>query len=104
MKVHGDTRLLVLGAHPDDAEFHSGGLMAACRELGHEVRIVSVTDGSAGHHLTPRAELAHIRRDEAAAAGRLLGAAYETWDYPDGLLTPSLEVRARIIAEIRTFL
>jgi LmbE family N-acetylglucosaminyl deacetylase len=65
--------------------------------------MVSVTDGGAGHHQKPRAEMAAIRRREAAASGRVLGAVYETWDFPDGELLPTLEVRRRIIAEIRSF-
>ena len=96
-------RLLVLGAHPDDAEFHAGGLAKIYRELGGVVKMVSLTDGSAGHFQRPPAELGPIRRVEAAAAGRVIGAAYETWDIPDGQLMPTLEVRERVIREIRTF-
>src|SRR5436190_14317544 len=96
-------RLLILGAHPDDAEFHAGGLAATYRERGCEVRMISVTDGAAGHHVRTPAELRQMRRAEAAAAGRLIDAAYETWDFPDGHLQPTLELRQRIIAEIRSF-
>ena len=96
-------RLLILGAHPDDSEYHAGGLASIYRQRGHLVRMVSVTNGGAGHHEKPPEEVARIRRREAAASGRVLGAAYETWDYPDGELMPTLEVRHRIIAEIRSF-
>jgi N-acetylglucosamine malate deacetylase 1 len=96
-------RLLILGAHPDDAEFHAGGLAARYRKSGHTVKMVSLTDGSAGHHEKPRGELAAIRRAEAAAAGRVIGAAYEVWDTPDGELLPTLDVRWRVVREIRTF-
>ncbi len=96
-------RLLILGAHPDDAEFHAGGLAAIYRALGHVVKMVSVTDGAAGHHQVFGNQLAARRRKEAAAAGRVIGAEYVTWDFPDGSLVPSLEVRHQIIREIRTF-
>ncbi len=96
-------RLLILGAHPDDADYHAGGLASIYRELGHAVRMISMTNGSAGHHEKPRDEVAVIRRQEAAAAGRVIGAPYEVWDYPDGELTASLEVRWRVIREIRRF-
>ena len=96
-------RLLILGAHPDDAEYHAGGLASIYRELGHEVKMISLTDGSAGHHERPPDELARIRREEAAASGRVLQTSYETWDFPDGTLMPNLEVRHRIIREIRRF-
>jgi N-acetylglucosamine malate deacetylase 1 len=96
-------KLLIFGAHPDDAEYHAGGLAAVYRELGHTVRMISLTNGGAGHHERPPALLAGMRRAEAAAAGRVIGAAYETWDIPDGELMPTLEVRQRVIREIRTF-
>lgn len=96
-------RLLVLGAHPDDAEYHAGGLAAVYRQLGHVVKLVSVTDGSSGHHVRRPEEMIGLRRAEAAAAGAVIGATYVTWDFPDGTLEPSLEVRWRIIREIREF-
>jgi N-acetylglucosamine malate deacetylase 1 len=96
-------RLLILGAHPDDAEFHAGGLAARYRRAGHTVKMISVTGGGAGHHQTFGPLLVARRREEAAAAGRVIGAEYVTWDFPDGALVPSLEVRERIIREIRTF-
>jgi LmbE family N-acetylglucosaminyl deacetylase len=96
-------RLLILGAHPDDAEFHAGGIASIYRAMRREVKMVSVTDGGAGHHTRSSSELVRLRRDEAAAAGRVIGAVYETWDFPDGALQASLEVRHRIIREIRQF-
>ena len=96
-------RLLVLGAHPDDSEFHAGGLCSLYRKRGHEVKMVSMTDGSAGHHELGREELAQVRKQEAEAAAAVIGATGETWEFPDGELQPTLEVRHRVIAEIRTF-
>jgi N-acetylglucosamine malate deacetylase 1 len=101
--MNDSPRLLILGAHPDDAEFHAGGLATEYRRLGRTVKMVSVTDGAAGHHQTFGPPLAARRRLEAAAAGRVIGAEYVTWDFPDGSLAPSLEVREQIIREIRTF-
>ena len=56
--------------------------------------MVSVTDGGAGHH-----ELSADRLAERAAAKRprsaaVIGATSEVWDFPDGELLPTLEVRA----------
>jgi len=96
-------RVLVLGAHPDDPEYHSGGLAAAHCERGNLVKLVSVTNGAAGHHQRAPQALAALRREEARAAGEVLGVDYVTWDFPDGALEPSLEVRHKIIAEIRSF-
>lgn len=96
-------RLIILGAHPDDAEYHSAGLASIYRKLGHVVKMVSVTDGSAGHHEKSAPELATIRRDEAAASGRVIGAEYEVWEFTDGELEPTLKVRRKIIRAIRSF-
>ena len=102
--MHDSTaRLLIIGAHPDDAEYHAGGMATLYRQLGRPVRMVSVTDGGAGHHVYQPAELRVIRQREAAASARVIGAEYVVWDFPDGSLVPSLEVRERIIREIRTY-
>ena len=95
--------LLVLGAHPDDAEFHAGGLILKYARAGHHVKIVSVTDGSAGHHEKDPQQLVHARREEADAVARRLGVQYDIWEFPDGRLQPTLEVRNRIIREIRQY-
>ena len=96
-------RLLILGAHPDDAEYHAGGLATIYREHGHTVKMISVTDGRSGHHQYQPAELACVRRRESLAAAAVIGATYDVWEYPDGMLQPALEVRERIIREIRSF-
>jgi LmbE family N-acetylglucosaminyl deacetylase len=97
------SRLLILGAHPDDAEFHSGGLAVRYRRAGRLVKMVSVSNGGAGHHRHDSETLVEIRRREAAEAGKVIGCDYETWHFPDGRLQPTLELRERIIREIRLF-
>jgi LmbE family N-acetylglucosaminyl deacetylase len=96
-------RILILGAHPDDAEYHAGGFAALHCQRGSTVKMVSVTNGAAGHHWRSPEELASLRREEAAASGRVIGAEYEVWEFPDGALMPTLEARRRVIREIRTF-
>ncbi len=98
-----DCRVLVFGAHPDDAEIYAGGLMVRHRQLGHTVRIISVTDGRSGHYRVPPDELVAIRRDEARQAGQSIGAEYWTLDFPDGSLLPDLATREAIIRHIREF-
>jgi LmbE family N-acetylglucosaminyl deacetylase len=96
-------RILVLGAHPDDADIKTGGCCARWARLGHVVKLVSVTDGGAGHQTQRRPELAERRRAEARAAGAVIGAAYEVLEFPDGALLPGLEPRYRLIRLIRSF-
>jgi LmbE family N-acetylglucosaminyl deacetylase len=102
-KETSSPRLLVLGAHPDDAEVKAGGLAAIYRALGREVKLVAVTRGDSGHHRLSREELTGIRRQEAAAAAAVIGAESEVWDFPDGALEPTLDLRERVIREIRTW-
>ncbi len=102
MSSHG-CRVLVLGAHPDDAEVFAGGLVVRHCRLGSDVKIVSVTDGRSGHYQIPPEHLVVMRRREAASAGKRVGAEYVTWDFHDGTLEPTIEVRQAIIREIRTF-
>jgi LmbE family N-acetylglucosaminyl deacetylase len=96
-------RLLILGAHPDDCEYHAGGLAAIYRWHGHVVKMVSVTDGQAGHFEKSGPELAAIRRQEARAAAAVIDAGFAVWEHPDGRLFPTLELREEIIREIRRF-
>lgn len=103
MSTPSPLRLLILGAHPDDAEFHAGGLAAIYRRQEHHVKMVSVTDGRAGHHRYTPEQLAAVRQDEAVAAAAVIGATYESWGYPDGRLQPTLEAREKVIHEIRAF-
>ncbi len=96
-------RLLIIGAHPDDADYHAGGLAAYYAAAGHKVCMVSTTNGSAGHHKLRGLVLVERRRAEAAAAGAVIGADYHVLDHPDGELEPTVEVRREIIGLIRQF-
>lgn len=96
-------RLLIIGAHPDDADFAAGGTAALYRAAGHAVKFVSLTNGDAGHHLHPGPALARRRRGEASAAAAVIGATYDIFDSHDGQLLPTLENRLAVIRLIRTF-
>jgi N-acetylglucosamine malate deacetylase 1 len=96
-------RLLVIGAHPDDAEYKAGGLAALYRRLGYAVRFVSVTNGESGHHREFGPGLAVRRRAEAAAAAATLGFEYEVWEHPDARLEVTLSCREQVIRAIRRF-
>lgn len=96
-------RVLIFGAHPDDADFTAGGTAALYARQGHDVLCVSVTNGDAGHQTEAGAYLARRRRAEAEAAGKVVGARYITLDNHDGELMPTLENRKTIIRLIRQF-
>ena len=42
-------RIIVFGAHPDDAQYKAGGTAAKWIKAGHQVKLVSVTNGDIGH-------------------------------------------------------
>ena len=79
-------RILIVGAHPDDADIKAGGTAAKWSALGHVVRLVSLTNGRAGHQTMYGPQLAQRRRAEAQAAAATIGATYEILDHPDGEL------------------
>jgi len=95
--------ILIFGAHPDDPDYSVGGVAALYARQGHRVKMVSLTNGDAGHHEEGGAPLAWRRRAEAAAAGQALGVDYITLDIHDGALLPTLENRQQVIAIIRAF-
>lgn len=95
-------RYIVIGAHPDDAE-SAGGIAAKLIQLGHKVRLVSMTNGNAGHYRIGGGPLAQRRFKEAKCAGDVIGAEYLVLDNDDGKLLPTLEVREQVIRLIREF-
>jgi LmbE family N-acetylglucosaminyl deacetylase len=94
-------RIIVFGAHPDDAEFKAGGSAAKWAKLGHQVKLVSVTNGDIGHWQMAGGPLALRRTAEAAAADKKLGATSQVLDIHDGELEPTLEHRRTITRLIR---
>lgn len=67
-------RVLVVVAHPDDAEEKCGGTLAKMRARGDEVIICHASSGSLGHEVITPDELRPIRHREAVAAGAVIGA------------------------------
>jgi N-acetylglucosamine malate deacetylase 1 len=99
----GKLRIIVFGAHPDDAEYKAGGTAVKWARLGHHVKLVSVTNGDIGHWNMAGGPLAQRRTAEAAAAARKLGATSEVLDIHDGELMPTLENRQKITRLIRAW-
>jgi LmbE family N-acetylglucosaminyl deacetylase len=96
-------RILIIGAHPDDADIKAGGVAALYARAGHTARLVSLTNGDAGHFEMGGAPLAWRRRAEAEASGSTLGCEYTVLDHHDGTLQPTLAVRNQVIRLVRAF-
>lgn len=109
MSVIGDSypipkRVLVIYAHPDDAEFFSGGTIARWAAQGAHITLYLMTSGDKGtgdRLLSPLA-LRGLREKETVAAAEHLGIGdviFQRWY--DGELQPNLAMRRAIVRMIR---
>ena len=97
----GKLRIIVFGAHPDDAEYKAAGSAVKWARQGHHVKLVSVTNGDIGHWKEAGGPLALRRAAEVAACAKKLGVTSQVLDIHDGELVPSLEYRKLITRVIR---
>lgn len=101
LQAQKKVNVIVIGAHPDDADIRAGGTAIKFAQAGHNVLFVSLTSGDAGHHEKGGGALARIRRAEAQEAGKRFGVEYIVLDNHDGELMPTLENRLEVIRLIR---
>lgn len=96
--------VLVVMAHPDDAEFGCGGTIAKWAAAGKEIHYVLCTSGDKGSSdptISPY-RLAQTRRQEQLNAAHVLGARDVTFlSHVDGTLQNTIELRRDIVREIR---
>lgn len=88
--------LLALGAHPDDAEVHVGGILALASARGMKAGILDLTRGEMGTRGTPE-----IRHAEAMEAARILGVERVILDLADSRFGDDEASRMAIAAELR---
>ncbi len=97
-------RIMVVVAHPDDAEFMCSGSVAKWAREGREVVYVLCTSGDKGTSdpdVKP-AELARIREEEQRQVCKLLGVKHvEFLRREDGVLVSDLSLRKEIVRLIR---
>jgi len=100
----GLVRVLVVMAHPDDAEFGAAGTIARWAREGRQVTYLILTDGNRGSHdpAMTAERLAPIRHAEQCAAAKRLGVMDVFFlGYDDGSLQATLDLRKQITRWIR---
>jgi LmbE family N-acetylglucosaminyl deacetylase len=107
--VHLPLRLMCFTAHPDDECGAFGGALMQAHQRGIETSVVCLTEGRAASNrgrARSSDELAALRRQEFAAALRVLSVAHgEVLGYPDGELARQdfTRVTADLVERIRRF-
>ena len=94
-------RVLAIHAHPDDVEILAGGTLALLAERGHSVTIATMTPGDCGSAELGPEEIAAVRRKEAAAAARLIGAEYVCVEFRDLAIFNDDASRRKVTAVLR---
>ncbi|GAA4476431.1 PIG-L family deacetylase [Enteractinococcus fodinae] len=96
-------RVLVVLAHPDDAEYGTSAAVSMWTDRGVEVGYVLATAGEAGMQRPPE-EARRIRAQEQRNACEIVGVEHlRILDFPDGLVEYGIELRRAIAGEIRVF-
>lgn len=101
-------KILIVMAHPDDAEIYAGGTIARLCADGKDVRVVKVTRGNKGsrQEIITEQALASERTEEDLKAMTALGVSPENTvflDISDGSVDNSIEVIGKIALQIRLF-
>ncbi|WP_040159423.1 PIG-L deacetylase family protein [Nigerium massiliense] len=95
-------RVLVVVAHPDDAEYGLSAAVHAWSRAGVAVHYLLLTHGEAGIATMTPEQTAPARRAEQQAACDAAGVVSLTFlDHPDGMLVGGLDLRRDIAREIR---
>ncbi len=97
---------MAIVAHPDDIEFSCSGTLARWARAGTRISYVLCTSGDVGIDEAgmTRSRATEIREAEQRAAAEIVGAVEVIFlREPDGLLQPTLELRKRLVREIRRF-
>lgn len=97
---------MAIVAHPDDIEFSCSGTLAKWARAGARLSLVLVTSGDVGIARSDitRLQAAAIRETEATTASHIIGAAEIIFlREPDGSVQATLELRRKLVREIRRF-
>lgn len=97
---------MAIMAHPDDIEFTCAGTLARWAKAGSRIIYVLCTSGDVGIDKPgmTREQATEIREAESRQAAEIAGASDIVFlREPDGLLVATLELRKRLVREIRRY-
>jgi LmbE family N-acetylglucosaminyl deacetylase len=97
---------MAIVAHPDDIDFSCVGTLARWAKAGTRVSYVLCTSGDVGiaDPGMTREKAIEIREAEQNEAAKIAGAAEVVYlREPDGMLVPTLDLRRKLVREIRRF-
>ena len=97
---------MAIYAHPDDIEFSCVGTIARWAKAGTRICYVLLTSGDVGiaDPGMTRQRATEIREAESRQAAEIAGVNEVVFlREPDGMLSPTLELRKKLVREIRRF-
>src|SRR5437763_8771907 len=100
----GGQRILVIMAHPDDAEFICGGTIARLAAEGCDIHYLLVTSGNRGSHEEGMSmeRLGRMREEEQRHAAEVLGVREVTFlGHDDGEVEVSTALRRELVQVVR---
>jgi N-acetylglucosamine malate deacetylase 1 len=93
---------LAIAAHPDDIEFVMAGTLLLLKEAGWDIHYLNVSTGNMGSTVMTAAQTARVRRREAQAAAKSLGAKWHAPFCDDIGIFYNAENIRRLCAVVRT--
>ena len=105
-KIYIPESAMAIVAHPDDIEFSCVGTLARWAKSGARTSYVLCTSGEVGISAEgmTKEKAAKIREAEQQTAAEIAGAEEVIFlREPDGLLQPTLDLRKKLVREIRRF-
>jgi LmbE family N-acetylglucosaminyl deacetylase len=94
-------RVLAVMAHPDDIEMTCAGTLVLLKRAGWDVHLATMTAGDLGTATRTRAAISRIRKREAAASAKLLGASYTCLGFRDLTIIYDETTKRRVSALLR---
>ena len=90
-----------IACHPDDIEFGMAGTLIKLKNAGYEIHYMNIANGSLGTNQYDYKTIVAMRREEAIAAAKLIGAHYHESICDDVEVFYTKDLYAQLVPEIR---